>query len=95
MGKNYSNPCVRCGKQRIVSKRWKEEITNFWGVSEITYEETVCPDKECQKIVDKKLKAEREKREHFEQERKERAEVNKTRRSNISFSKKLNSLSKK
>lgn len=43
-----SNPCVKCGKERVDSKSWKGKV----GVSVITYTLTVCPDAECQKIVD-------------------------------------------
>lgn len=43
-----SNPCVRCGKQRVDSKSWVGKV----GVSNITYTMTVCPDSECQKIVE-------------------------------------------
>lgn len=42
-----SNPCTRCGKERIVSKVWKEKI----GTSVVITTEKVCPDAECQKIV--------------------------------------------
>jgi len=44
-----SNPCVRCGKERVDGKTWKGKT----GISPITYTQTVCPDRECQKIVDK------------------------------------------
>lgn len=44
-----NNPCIRCGKQRIDGKSWKEKL----GTSVITHTQTVCPDDECQKIVDK------------------------------------------
>lgn len=43
-----NNPCIRCGKQRINGKISKEKV----GASEITYTQTICPDPECQKIVD-------------------------------------------
>lgn len=43
-----NNLCVRCGKQRVDGKTWKGNM----GVSVITYIQTVCPDPECQKIVD-------------------------------------------
>ncbi len=43
-----SNPCVRCGKQRINGKTWKGKA----GMSVITYTQTVCPDRECQKVVE-------------------------------------------
>jgi hypothetical protein len=51
------NPCIRCGKQRIESKTWKEKL----GASFITLSLTICPDKECQKIVDQELAERREK----------------------------------
>ncbi len=44
-----SNPCVRCGKERLDGKSWKEKA----GTSVITYIQTFCPDSECQKIVEK------------------------------------------
>lgn len=48
MSKKYSNPCIRCGKERIVARVWKEKMGN----SVIINTETKCPDPECQKIVD-------------------------------------------
>ena len=48
MNKSRSNPCMRCGKERIVVKTWKEKF----GDSVIINTESVCPDKECQKKVD-------------------------------------------
>ena len=56
MNSIHGNLCVRCGKQRIIVKTWKEQL----GYSTITATMTACPDKECQKIVDannKKQKA--------------------------------------
>ncbi len=50
-----SNPCTRCGKERITFKSWTEKIDTFFGKSEIKYTETVCPDSLCQKIVEQKL----------------------------------------
>lgn len=44
-----SNPCIRCGKERVDSKTWKGKT----GISTITYILTICPDVDCQKIVDK------------------------------------------
>lgn len=46
-----NNPCIRCGKQRIDGKSWKEK-----GTSSVTYIQTICPDPDCQKIVDKATK---------------------------------------
>lgn len=44
-----SNPCVKCGKERVDSKSWEGKI----GSSVVTYTLTICPDPECQKQVDK------------------------------------------
>ncbi|MBI3109544.1 hypothetical protein HYZ06_00705 [Candidatus Daviesbacteria bacterium] len=43
-----SNPCIRCGKPRIDGKSWEGKS----GISIIIYTQTICPDPECQKIVD-------------------------------------------
>lgn len=44
-----SNPCVRCGKERLDGKTWEGKV----GASVVTYTLTVCPDADCQKQVDK------------------------------------------
>lgn len=44
-----SNPCVRCGKERVDGKSWEGKV----GASVVTYTLTVCPDADCQKQVDK------------------------------------------
>lgn len=59
----FSNPCTRCGKQRVDGKTWKEKVTNFFGTSVIIHTETVCPDKECQKIVEKTMEMARQRTE--------------------------------
>lgn len=51
------NPCIRCGKTRIVTKSWSENIDN----SMITYTLTVCPDPDCQKIVEEDLQKKKDK----------------------------------
>ena len=56
MSKTRNTSCIRCGKKRIFSKTWKEKQ----GCSVITFSQFVCPDKDCQKIVEKKLKKEKE-----------------------------------
>ena len=45
-------PCIRCGKDRIVSKTWTQRV----GESVATYTLTVCPDPQCQKKVEAELK---------------------------------------
>ncbi len=46
-----SNPCIRCGKDRIASKETKLIINTVTTIRMIA----VCPDKECQKIVEEQL----------------------------------------
>ena len=43
------NPCINCGKERVDGKTWKERN----GASLIIHTQTICPDSECQKKVDK------------------------------------------
>lgn len=61
MQTTFTNPCVRCGKLRITSKTWTEYV----GISKspMVRSETICPDKDCQKLVmqdfeEKRLKKE-------------------------------------
>lgn len=54
-----SNPCIRCGKPRIDGKSWKSNLGN----SVITHTLTVCPDPDCQKIVDQGIAERKEKAE--------------------------------
>lgn len=49
LAKSMSNPCIRCGKQRVDGKTWNGKV----GASAITYTQTLCPDPTCQKIVEK------------------------------------------
>ncbi|MBI4991140.1 hypothetical protein HZB96_03540 [Candidatus Gottesmanbacteria bacterium] len=74
MSKN--SPCIRCGKERIVAKSWTEYI----GASLVTYTTTVCPDPECQKIVDDQLKKRKDKLETIQRESLRRKVENKRNR---------------
>jgi hypothetical protein len=87
----YSNPCTRCGKERIFSKTWTEEVELFMGTSTIVHNSMICPDEECQKIVeagiekqrkkDKKMKNDKDKREKIriaENARNKKAHLKKT-----------------
>lgn len=47
------NPCVQCGKERIDGKSWKEKN----GTSVIEHTSTVCPDSDCQKLVEKAIES--------------------------------------
>lgn len=53
------NPCIRCGQERIMTKTWKEQV----GLARITYTTSICPDPQCQKIVDRENRARLEKKE--------------------------------
>lgn len=49
--------CIRCGKTRIVEKTWTENLNG----SILTFTNTVCPDSECQKIVNEELQNKKDK----------------------------------
>lgn len=70
------NPCTRCGKERVDIKKWTEKVTTAIGVTELKHTESVCPDAECQAIVDQQIQVRMEKKEARDQqieERKQRA----------------------
>jgi hypothetical protein len=56
MNKSFSNPCSRCGKERIIVKTWKEKI----GDLTIINTDTTCPNPECQKKVEDDNKRQRD-----------------------------------
>lgn len=51
--------CIRCGKTRIIGKVWVEKSDRG---NPITHTQTICPDKDCQKMVDAEFEAKREKK---------------------------------
>ncbi len=55
-----SNPCIRCGKERI---KGKEQIV-ILNSSKTKVTSYVCPDNACQKIVNKQI-AEKEERKMY------------------------------
>ncbi len=59
MAKPTTNPCIRCGQERILVKTWNEQV----GLARITYTTSVCPNPQCQKIVDRENAARKEKKE--------------------------------
>ena len=65
-------PCTRCGTERIVAKTWTETVKIFGGRSVVTHTDTVCPDPECQKIVEAALTVAREKHEDMQRRHEER-----------------------
>lgn len=72
MKQQLSNPCTRCGKERIITKTWTEKMDTFFGTSTVTHTETSCPDPECQKIVEEKNLMLKQKKEQMEQDRQDR-----------------------
>ena|SRR3989344_6806756 len=60
--------CIRCGKDRIFSKRWKAKENGKGAV--ITYVETICPDKDCQTLVDAKFQEMKDRRTQAEERKK-------------------------
>jgi hypothetical protein len=56
-----NNPCTRCGKQRVQGGVSKEPF----GDGFVTVTEMICPDGDCQKMVEKKLADEKRKREEM------------------------------
>jgi len=67
------NPCVRCGKERVDAKTWKE----FVGKSLVTFTKTVCPDSLCQKIVDGQIEERRIRKEQIMNKNKQSFSANK------------------
>lgn len=60
--------CTRCGKQRVVASSHEEVIAK----STVVYTETVCPDPECQKMVEAELRNEEIKREMMRNDQEKR-----------------------
>lgn len=60
--------CIRCGKMRVFEKTWKSRPNDRGNV--VTHSRSVCPDKECQAIVDEQFAAIRRKKEQTEENRK-------------------------
>ncbi len=75
MQSHNSNPCTRCGKERIEGKKWKEEIATFFGTSTIIHQDTICPDPECQKIVEEKLEQQKQKSDELKQEKQKKVDI--------------------
>jgi len=67
MKQTYKNICYRCGKERIVTKIWKEKIGN----SIVENTETVCPDKKCQQAANKDIRKQKNKRLQIEKRKRE------------------------
>ncbi len=69
----YSNPCSRCGTERIIVKRWEEQMYNYPGATKIVHIEKACPNPDCQKIIDAELKAQQDRKDDLRRKSEERA----------------------
>lgn len=69
MQKLYKNICYRCGKERIITKTWKEKV---WD-SVIENTESVCPDKKCQATIEKDIRKIKYKRLQIEKRKRDSA----------------------
>ncbi|MBI2598815.1 hypothetical protein HYW40_01155 [Candidatus Curtissbacteria bacterium] len=68
MQRQANSICIRCGKVRVFSRKWKDK-ENGKG-STVTHEETICPDSECQKLVDEKFQEMKDRRALSEERKK-------------------------
>ena len=75
MQSKTTNPCTRCGKERKSGKSYTEEIKTFLGSTTITHTDTVCPDAECQKIVEEKLAVQKAKTEELKLEKQKKLDI--------------------
>ena len=86
MNFTQSNPCIRCGTQRIIKRSWQEKIDN----SIIINTQTICPNKECQQKVDFDIKKQRDKNIAMRLRNEQRIQDRKSGKLSISVSKKPN-----
>ncbi len=75
--------CPRCGKERIVKSSHIEKLEK----TTVTYTVTICPDPECQKLVEKGLVVEQNKRKIMYKEQEKRAQELAARRKNLKINK--------
>ncbi len=87
-----NNPCVRCGKQRIIVREWTEKVETLAGVSLVSFTQTSCPDLECQKLVEERHAALKAKDEEIKRTAEKR---NQDRKNNSAKALKIKSKKKK
>jgi hypothetical protein len=89
MNKIDLNPCIACGKERIISKMWKETIITFSGTKqEIEHIEAVCPDGDCQDMLNQDFANQKLKRDKIAQDREKRLKDNQAKKSGLRIAKK-------
>jgi hypothetical protein len=73
MVKALTNPCTRCGKERVQTKTWTEEIPTFGNKTTfVTRSLNECPDPECQKVVAAELAVQKKKRDKIKSDREDK-----------------------
>lgn len=72
--KSY-NKCPLCSKERIVFKKWEEEIKTYIGTSTIVHTLMICPDPKCQKKVDADIASQKKRVQDLMLEKEERLEA--------------------
>ncbi len=88
--KKSTNPCTRCGKERVFLREWVETVPSFLGDEvKVIHRENVCPDSECQKIVQAELDKQKKKRDELARNKDERL---KNRKSNFALARKKKTL---
>ena len=88
MNKKSDNPCIRCGKQRIFSKSWTEEVITFSGSKvKVDHLESVCPDPECQEALEKDFADQKEKRDEIARKKEKKAEEDKAKKGGLRLAK--------
>lgn len=72
--------CTRCGKERVVKSSYTEKLEK----TTVVYTVTICPDPECQKLVEKGLVADEAKRKIMRDEHEKRTQELISKRKNLS-----------
>lgn len=62
MTASYTSVCTRCGKERIILKKWTETHETRAGLASISYTTMSCPDFDCQIIVDREASVEKKRK---------------------------------
>lgn len=69
MKRSFSNPCIKCGRERVIVRTWTEKVYD----SVITNTETRCPNPDCQKEVDRDNKKQKDRHEALRLKSEQRA----------------------
>lgn len=78
-GVRNMSKCTRCGKERII----KSSRTEVLEKTSVIYTVTICPDPECQNLVEKSLIVEENKRKVMHDEQEKRAQELALKRKNL------------